>query len=85
MEATLVHLKPEQKIRLSRRARRHKKSFAQEIRDAVELYLKMPEGSAEEMEVLASQARAATDRMLKKMNETIIRVDRSLNKLEKKP
>ncbi len=42
MATALIHLDPKQKKRLARRAKLRGKSFSQEVRDAVDLYLDLP-------------------------------------------
>ena len=84
MEATLVHLEPRQKKRLTRLARRRGKSFSQEVRDAIDLYAELPVDSQEILTVLAAQARAAIDRMIAKSDATIARVDRILKRAERR-
>jgi hypothetical protein len=80
MKAALIHFEPAQKARLTRRARRNGKSFSEEVRDAVDLCLALPVESQEELEHLAAEARAATDRMIRKMDDTVARVDRILQR-----
>jgi hypothetical protein len=42
MAAALIHMGPIQKQRLARRAKLRGKSFSQEVRDAVDMYLDLP-------------------------------------------
>jgi hypothetical protein len=67
-----------QKQRLTRRAKLRGKSFSQEVRDAVDLYLDVPVESEAELRGLAKSANHAADRMIKNLDETIIYVDRVL-------
>jgi hypothetical protein len=41
MATALIHLNPDQKKQLARRARLRGKSFSQEVRDAISLYLEI--------------------------------------------
>ena len=83
MEATLVHFAPEQKERLRRRARRRGKSFSNEVREAVEIYLTLPVETREELAVLASEARQSTRRTVARLDQAITSLDRVLKRLEK--
>lgn len=78
MATALIHFDEKQKRRLTRRARLRGKSFSQEVRDAVDLYLSVPVESEEELSVLARAANLAADRMIKRLDETIAYVDRVL-------
>ena len=84
MKPALIHLEDSQKARLMKRSRRSGTSFSKEVRQAVELYLALPIESREELEILSGEARAATDRMIKKMDDTIERVDLILRKSGKR-
>jgi predicted DNA-binding protein len=79
MATALIHLDPKQKKRLARRAKLRGKSFSQEVRDAIDLYLDLPVESEEELSALARAANRSVARMIKKLDETIFRVDRILN------
>ena len=57
MATALIHFDPKQKARLARRAKRRGRSFSQEVRNAVDLYLDVPVESEEELKVLARQAK----------------------------
>ena len=78
MAAALIHFDEKQKQRLTRRARLRGKSFSQEVRNAVDLYLSVPVESEEELTALARAANLAADRMIKRLDETIAYVDRVL-------
>jgi hypothetical protein len=67
-----------QKQRLTRRAKLRGKSFSQEVRDAVDLYLDVPVASEAELRGLAKSANHAANRMIKNLDETIAYVDRVL-------
>ncbi len=81
MATALIHLDPKQKKRLARRARLRGKSFSQEVRDAIDLYLDLPVESEEELSALARAANQSADRMIKKLDETIVHVDRILKQM----
>jgi hypothetical protein len=74
----LIHMDPKQKRRLARRAKLRGKSFSQEVRDAVDLYLEMPIESEEQLSTLARTANRSADRTIKRLDETIAYVDRVL-------
>ena len=80
MAAALVHLDPNQKKRLVRRAKLRGKSFSQEVRDALDLYLAVPVETEEELETLARAANMSADRTIKKLDETIKHVNRVLSR-----
>ena len=84
MATALIHLNPDQKKRLARRAKLRGKSFSQEVRDAISLYLDVPVENEEELSALAKEANRATGRMIKRLDETIAHVDRVLRQLTKK-
>ena len=79
----LIHLNPDQKKRLADRAKLRGKSFSQEVRNAINLYLDIPVESEEELSALAKEANRATGRMIKRLDETIAHVDRVLRQLRK--
>ncbi len=78
MATALIHMDARQKQRLTRRAKLRGKSFSQEVRDAVDLYLDVPVESEAELRGLAKSANHAADRMIKNLDETIAYVDRVL-------
>jgi hypothetical protein len=78
MATALIHMDARQKQRLTRRAKLRGKSFSQEVRDAVDLYLDVPIESEAELRGLAKSANHAADRMIKNLDETISYVDRVL-------
>ncbi len=75
MATALIHLDPKQKERLTKRAKQRGKSFSQEVRNAVDLYLSLPAEHEAELTVLAKAANHSADRMLKNLDETIAYVD----------
>jgi len=79
----LIHIDPKQKERLTRRARLRGKSFSQEVRDAIDVYLDISIENEEELSALAQAANQSADRMIKKLDETIVHVDRILKQLRK--
>jgi hypothetical protein len=78
MATALIHMDARQKQRLTRRAKLRGKSFSQEVRDAVDLYLDVPIEDEAELRGLAKSANHAADRMIKNLDETISYVDRVL-------
>ena len=78
MATALIHMDARQKQRLTRRAKLRGKSFSQEVRDAVDLYLDVPIESEVELRGLAKSANHAANRMIKNLDETISYVDRVL-------
>ena len=83
MATALIHLDPKQKKRLARRAKLRGKSFSQEVRDAVDIYLDLPVESEKELSALARAANQSAGRMIKKMDETIAYVDKILKSMRK--
>jgi Ribbon-helix-helix protein, copG family len=79
----LIHLDPKQKARLARRAKKRGRSFSQEVRNAIDLYLDFPVESEEELEALAREAKESADRSIKKLDETIAYVNRGLKAMRK--
>jgi hypothetical protein len=78
MATALIHFDPKQKQRLANRAKLRGKSFSQEVRDAVDVYLAVPVETEEELSVLARAANVSADRTIKKLDETIEYVNRVL-------
>jgi len=83
MAAALIHFDPKQKRMLTRRAKERGKSFSQAVRDAVDLYLGVPVETEQELELLAKAANQSADRMIKRLDETIAHVDRTLRQYRK--
>jgi predicted DNA-binding protein len=77
MATALIHFDDRQKRRLAQRAKQRGKSFSQEVRDAVELYLELPV-EKEELAVMARAANRSADRMIRKLDDTILHVGRIL-------
>jgi Ribbon-helix-helix protein, copG family len=84
MATALIHLDPKQKKRLARRAKLRGKSFSQEVRDAIDVYLDIPIETEEELSTLAREANRSADRMIKRLDDTIAHVDRVLKQMRKK-
>ena len=82
MATALIHLDPKQKQRLARRAKRRGRSFSQEVRNAVDMYLELP-AEEEELQILARAANEATDRMITRLDKTIAYLDRGLKEIRK--
>lgn len=80
MAIALLHLDAKQKQRLVNRARLRGKSFSQEVRDALDLYLAVPLETEAELSCLARAASLSAGRTIRKLDETIEYVDRRLNK-----
>jgi hypothetical protein len=80
MTTALLHLDERQKQRLVHRARLRGKSFSQEVRDALDLYLAVPVETEKELSSLAKAANLSADRTIKKLDETIEYVGRTLQK-----
>ena len=81
MATALIHMDPKQKQRLAKRAKLRGKSFSQEVRNAIDLYLDLPLESEAELAALARAANQSADRMIKKLDETILHVDRILKQM----
>ena len=80
MATALLHLDAKQKQRLVNRARLRGKSFSQEVRDALDLYLAVPLETEAELSSLARAASLSADRTIRKLDETIEYVGRTLKK-----
>jgi hypothetical protein len=78
MATALIHFDDQQKRRLTHRARLRGKSFSQEVRDAVDLYLSVPIETEAELSIVAREANLAADRIIKRLDKTIANVDRAL-------
>ena len=78
MATALIHMDPKQKRQLARRAKLRGKSFSQEVRNAVELYLAIPIESEAALSLLARSANRSAHRTIKRLDETIAYVDRVL-------
>ncbi len=85
MATALIHMDARQKQRLTRRAKLRGKSFSQEVRDAVDMYLDVPVETEGELELLAKSANQAADRKIKRLDATISHVDRILGEMGRRP
>jgi len=83
MATALIHIDPKQKARLARRAKKRGRSFSQEVRTAIDLYLDFPVENEEELTALAREAKASADRSIKRLDETIAYVGRHLKAMRK--
>ena len=83
MATALIHLDEKQKRRLTLRAKKVGRSFSQEVRNAVDLYLDLPVESEEELSMLARAANESATRSVKRMDETIAYVERILKSMRK--
>lgn len=83
MATALIHLDPKQKARLARRAKLRGRSFSQEVRNAVDLYLDLPIETEDDLKALAREAREAADRSIARLDETIAYIDRGLKAMRK--
>jgi hypothetical protein len=83
MATALIHLDPKQKARLARRAKKRGRSFSQEIRNAVDLYLELPADKEDELRLLARAANESARRSIKRLDETIAYVDSVLKSMRK--
>jgi predicted secreted Zn-dependent protease len=83
MATALIHLDSKQKRRLTLPAKKRGKSFSQEVRDAVDLYLFRPKEHEEELAILAKAANHSMARMIKNLDQTIANVDGVLREWRK--
>jgi predicted DNA-binding protein len=83
MATALIHLDPKQKARLAQRAKKRGRSFSQEVRTAIDIYLDLPVEAKEDLEVLAREAKESADRSIARLDETIAYIDRGLKAMRK--
>ena len=83
MATALIHMDPKQKQRLARRAKARGRSFSQEVRNAVDMYLDLPMDNEEELAVLAKLANESADRSIARLDETIAYLKRGLKELRR--
>jgi hypothetical protein len=83
MATALIHFDPKQKARLMRRAKQRGRSFSEEVRNAVDLYLDLPVENEEELALLARAANESAQHSIKKLDETIEFVDGILRSMRK--
>ena len=77
MATALIHLDAKQKARLTRRAKKRGRSFSEEVRNAVDLYLDLPV-EEEQLNLLARAANESAGRSVKRLDEAIAYLDRIL-------
>jgi hypothetical protein len=82
MATALIHLDAKQKERLTRRAKKRGRSFSQEVRNAVDLYLDLP-AEEEQLNLVARAANESAGRSLKRLDETITYLGRIIKDLRR--
>ena len=82
MATALIHLDAKQKARLTRRAKKRGRSFSQEVRNAVDLYLDLPV-EEDELNLLARAANESAGRSVKKLEETIAYLGRIMKDMRR--
>ena len=82
MATALIHLDARQKARLTRRAKKRGRSFSEEVRNAVDLYLELP-GEEDELNLLARAANESAGRSVKRLDEAIAYLDRILKDMRR--
>jgi plasmid stability protein len=83
MATALIHLDDKQKRRLKLRAKKVGRSFSQEVRNAIDLYLDVPVENEEELAALAREAKESADRSIKRLDETIAYLNQGLKEIGK--
>jgi predicted DNA-binding protein len=84
MATALIHLDPKQKARLARRAKKRGRSFSQEVRNAIDMYLDIPVETEEELSLLARAANDSAKRSIKRLDETIAFVGQVLKRMRRR-
>lgn len=82
MATALIHLDAKQKARLTRRAKKRGRSFSEEVRNAVDLYLDLPV-EEDELNLLARAANESAGRSVKRLDEAIAYLDRILKDMRR--
>jgi plasmid stability protein len=82
MATALIHLDAKQKARLTRRAKKRGRSFSEEVRNAVNLYLDLP-GEEDELSLVARAANESAGRSVKRLDEAIAYLDRILKDMRR--
>ena len=82
MATALIHLDAKQKERLTRRAKKRGRSFSEEVRNAVDLYLELP-FDEERLNLLARAANESAGRSVKRLDETIAYLGRIIKELRR--
>ena len=80
----MIHLDPKQKARLARRAKRRGRSFSEEVRNAIDMYLDIPVETEEQLSLLARAANESAKRSIKRLDETIAFVDQVLKRMRRR-
>lgn len=83
MATALIHLDDKQKARLTRRARKLGRSFSEEVRNAVDLYLDLPIEDEDELRLLARAANESARLSIKRLDDTNAYVGRILKDLRR--
>lgn len=84
LKPALIHLDPNQKTRLTKRARLRGSSFSREVRQALDLYLDLPAERVEELANLSRAANRSADRALAHLDDAIETVARTLRRARRK-
>ena len=82
MATALIHLDAKQKARLTRRAKKRGRSFSEEVRNAVDLYLDLPV-EEDQLNLLARAAKESAGRSVKRLDETIAYLGRIIKNLRR--
>jgi len=82
MATALIHLDAKQKERLTRRAKKRGRSFSEEVRNAVDLYLDLPV-EEDQLNLLARAAKESAGRSVKRLDETIAYLGRIIKNLRR--
>jgi len=82
MATALIHLDAKQKARLTRRAKKRGRSFSEEVRNAVDLYLDLPV-EEHQLSLLARAANESAGRSVKRLDEAIAYLDRILKDMRR--
>lgn len=82
MATALIHLDARQKARLTRRAKKRGRSFSEEVRNAVDLYLDLPV-EEDEINLLARAANESAGRSVKRLDEANAYLDRILKDMRR--
>ena len=82
MATALIHLDAKQEAQLTRRARQRGRSFSQQVRNAVDLYLNLPVEESE-LHLLARAANESAGRSVKRLDETIAYLSRIMNDMRR--
>ena len=82
MATALIHLDAKQKARLTRRAKKRGRSFSEEVRNAVDLYLDLPV-EEDELTLLARAANESAGRSVKRLEEANAYLDRILKDMRR--